>query len=171
MVGGSPIFMPQQMPYPGMQPAAGQGAPQRPRQGVPPQQQAGGYVPPRLTPPSRPAAPPARTAPADPAPPRLARGVRSSEPARGSPAIPTPEELGVAPAGDAAPKAAALDWSATRRQMTDLGVTRFQLEHLAGAARFTCWIGGNMVQADGATEAEAVGLCLDRARGHTANWR
>jgi hypothetical protein len=57
--------------------------------------QAGGYVPPRLTPPARAQAPPAR--------PRLVRGVRGGEPARpasGRVVLPTPDELGL---GRAAP--------------------------------------------------------------------
>jgi hypothetical protein len=167
MIGGPPMFMPQPMPYQGM-PGTPQGAPPMPRQGVPQQQQqAGGYVPPRLTPP---AAAPKQTA-AQPAP-RAARGARPAEPARAAVAIPSPEELGITPAGGAAkPQAAALDWSAARRQMSELGVTRFQLEQVGSGARFTCWVGGEMVQADGANEVEAVGRCLERARRPVANRR
>jgi hypothetical protein len=64
---------------------------------------------------------------------------------------------------------AALDWTATRRQLSELGVVRFQVEQLpAGAARFSCWLAGanaaGPIQADGSSEAEAVRLCLERAR-------
>jgi hypothetical protein len=92
--GGPPIFMPS---MPAAMPPAMAGA--RP-QGYSPQQQAGGYVPPRLTPPANRAA---ARAPAPAPQPRLVRGVRGAEPVRpaaGGVAIPTPGELGVAGAKD-----------------------------------------------------------------------
>lgn len=159
MFGGPPIFMPQQMP-PGMPP---QGAAPMQRQGIPPHMQAGNYVPPRLKPPN-----PSRPVPAQPIP-RVARGARPSEAPAGSVAIPTPEELGITRARSLAPS---LDWSATRSQLSELGITRFEVEPLAnGGARFSCWLGGTKVYADGASEAEAVRLCLDRARSHVTNRR
>jgi hypothetical protein len=72
MVGGPPIFMPQQM-HPGMAPQAAPRMP--PQQGIPHHMQAGGYVPPRLT-------PPAKAQPAPAPAPRVARGARPAEPAR-----------------------------------------------------------------------------------------
>lgn len=153
MVGGSPIFMPsmptQQRPATQPQPLAQQAS-------------AGSYVPPRLT-------PPAKTAVAQPPAPRVARGVPREEPTPPRPlAIPTPEELGIASPRQAQP----LDWTVIRRQMSDLGVVRFDLQHLAGGkARFSCWLPGatagdspRLVQAEGEGELEAVRVCLDRAR-------
>jgi hypothetical protein len=164
MIGGSPIFMPQPMPFPGMQPGRPQGAPQPPRQPAPPQQ-AGGYVPPRLAPPR---SAPAQAAPTEPPAPRLVRGVRPSGTGRGPAPIPTPEELGI---GAAPRQPDTLDWAAARRRMKDLGVSGFKLEQVAGGTRFTCWVGDRTVQADGATEAEAVALCLDRVGPQAANRR
>lgn len=156
-----PPGMMQGIPY-GM-PRAPQGAPQVPQHAPPPQMQAGGYVPPRLQPPTQQRMPVVEQRPA----PRLARGVRPSEsqPRSQDPvAIPSPEELGVTSAG----KPAALDWNLTHRQMNELGVVRFQMERLSsGGSRFTCWMSGSaaqMVQGDGLSEAEAVRACLDRLR-------
>jgi hypothetical protein len=175
MIGGPPIFAPGM--HPGMMPGntygmAPQAMPQQmPAQSITPQMQPGAYVPPRLQPPQPRAQQPtqARMPVADVRPaPRLARGVRPSDPEPRSGdaiAIPSPEELGVTPAG----QAASLDWNTTRRQMQDLGVTRFQMEHLnGGGARLTCWLTGGssqMIQGDGTSEAEAVRSCLDRLRG------
>ena len=160
MIGGPPVFMPATPSMPNS----------LPRQGAP----AGNYTPPRLAAPTRarqPEAPPAQPAP------RVARGLRGSEPARSPLAIPTPEELGVAssrqPASSARP-AETLDWSAARRQLAEVGAVRFGLENLPGGkVRFSCWLPGNsdspvVVQADGATEVEAVRDCLEQARGRMA---
>lgn len=139
----APMFMPPQGGY-------------APQQQAVPRSQAGGYVPPRLV-------PPAKRQAETPAP--VVRGVRGSEPARREADIPTPEELGI---GSTAPaKAEPLDWSAIRRQMTDLGVVRFDVQQLGGGrVRFSCWVGdaGRLVQADGATEADAVRQGLARAK-------
>src|SRR5262249_13742463 len=96
-------------------------------------------------------------------------------------AIPTPEECNVAPAGQPAravqtPRAEPLDWSVTSRRLAELGVERYNLESLgAGRARFSCWVsqGGaaQLVQGDGASPAEAVQVCLDRARQHLSQKR
>src|SRR5262245_4008911 len=144
MIGGPPVFAP---PMPGSMPAP------MPR-GNP--ASAGGYTPPRLPAPSRPAAQAELPAP------RLARGVRGSEPTRSTP---TPEELRIASASrpeTPAPSAEPLDWTATRRQLADLGVTRFGLEPLAGGkVRFSCWVAASageaptLVQADGVNERDA----------------
>lgn len=95
-------------------------------------------------------------------------------------AIPTPEDLGIARTArsdpSAAPSAAELDWSLTRRHLNDIGAVRFQLERLGtGGSRFSCWLpgdGGNrLVYADGGSEAEAVRLCLEQARKHVSQRR
>jgi hypothetical protein len=83
--------------------------------------------------------------------------------------IPTPEELGLAagvpqaPAGGAAP-----DWGDTRARLRELGAVRFQLERLpAGGYRFACWLprgaGHECLDAQAASEGEAIRLCLERA--------
>ena len=53
--------------------------------------------------------------------------------------------------------------------MQEIGVVSFQLESLpAGRTRFSCWLsageGARPVSGDGASEGEAVRLCLDRAK-------
>jgi hypothetical protein len=141
-------------------------APQPMPQQQRPQLMAGGYVPPRLTPPGR--TPTQLSTPT----PRLARGVRGEDAPASSLSIPTPEELGVAPVK----KSPTLDWSATRRQLSELGVTRFALEPMAGGQmRFSCWVPNGasfqLVQGEGASESEAVRVCLERARAHHARKR
>jgi hypothetical protein len=85
-------------------------------------------------------------------------------------AIPTPEELGVTQPKKA--PARTVDWPATQQRLQRLGVVSFQMQPVAGGThRFKCWLsaasGGDEIQADGASEAEAVaaGLArLDRLR-------
>ncbi len=159
MIGGPPVFLPPAMP----------GAMPAPSGPVTPRAPAGGYVPPRLAVPAT-----ATASQAQPAP-RLVRGVRGEEPKRPSRvSIPTPEELGIAPAG----RADAVDWTATRRQLAELGAVRFGLEQLAGGkVRFSCLLKGSageaeaLVQADGPTESAAVRDCLEQARRRVARKR
>jgi hypothetical protein len=155
MIGGSPIFMPPAMPA--SRPAAKTGQ-------VTPRAPAGGYVPPRL---------PAPQAQAQPAP-RIARGARGEEPKRPSLTIPTPEELGITPVG----RPGVVDWTATRRQLSELGAVRFGLEQLPGGkVRFSCLLPATgserpaLVQADGANESEAVRDVLEQARRQVARKR
>jgi hypothetical protein len=143
-------------------------------QGPPARMPAGGYVPPRLSPPQAGRGSPVAQPPA----PRLVRGARGRDSERspvatGPLAIPSPEELGI---GSTENPAQNLDWSATRRQLAEMGAVRFQLENLPrGGARFSCWVGAGdsprLIQADGSSEAEAVRSCLHRARQHVANRR
>jgi hypothetical protein len=78
--------------------------------------------------------------------------------------IPSPEQLGLAPAENAA-----VDWAATRARLQQVGATTFQLDHVPGGCKFTCWLPAEQagksyrVEAEGAAEAEAVRLCLERA--------
>jgi hypothetical protein len=62
---------------------------------------------------------------------------------------------------------AGVDWTAAHNRLKDLGATDFALEHVARGCRFRCWLpaGGRTecVEAQGASEAEAVRLCLERA--------
>ncbi|MFM7148948.1 MAG: hypothetical protein ACKO23_03810 [Gemmataceae bacterium] len=194
--GGYPGMMPPQgMPMPpqqGMPRGMVQGQNFAPTQDAVPRPRSGDYHPPRLAPQT--ARPPAQTAAATAPAPRLARGARGSDPAPNasrSMNIPTPEELGISGTSAPTPAVAStftpssnalaardpqtLDWTVARKQMTEMGVVRFQLEHLnSGGARFSCWLRGDssrMVQADGDSESEAVQTCLERARQHVANRR
>jgi hypothetical protein len=82
-------------------------------------------------------------------------------------AIPSPAQLGVtAPQ----PRETEADWKATRRRLDELGAEGFHLERLSpGGFRFTCWVPGGAagkpqrVEGQGATEAEAIRVTLDRA--------
>jgi hypothetical protein len=94
--------------------------------------------------------------------------------------MPTPEQLGVAlahagaPAAPAAPAgqaAGTVDWTATVQQLGQLGVASWHVESLpGGACRLTCWLPRpqpgvqHRIDAEGATQAEAVRLCLDKVR-------
>lgn len=81
--------------------------------------------------------------------------------------MPTPEELGVS-CGPT--DGSALDWTIARRRLDSLGAACFQLEKLSsGGYRFTCLLltgqpnRTHRVEAQAATEAEAVRLVLERA--------
>ena len=110
----------------------------------------------------------------------VARGMRPEEPAKAAapapaPAppvrtsamvIPSPKELGLG-ASTGAP--VAVDWTATHRQLDEIGAVRFEMEKLtAGGSRFSCWVrdGSSLrpVTGEGTSEGEAVRLCLARAR-------
>jgi hypothetical protein len=85
--------------------------------------------------------------------------------------MPAPEHLGVA----ARPAPAGLDWEATGRRVTELGVVGFHLDPLAdGGCRFTCWLPdaqagrSERIEACAASQAEAVRLGLDRAQQRKA---
>lgn len=90
--------------------------------------------------------------------------------------LPTPEQLGVGATRKPAPAlavnatarpSAEVDWAATRKKLQELGAVSFRLDQLpAGRARFQVWLPDQSaaVQADGASESEAVRDCLDRAR-------
>jgi hypothetical protein len=92
--------------------------------------------------------------------------------------IPTPEQLGVgamrklaATTAPVAQRPAEVDWAATRKKLQELGAVSFRLDQLpAGRARFQVWLPTQAaaVQADGASEADAVRDCLDRARTQVA---
>lgn len=154
MIGGSPVFMPAMQPI----------------QYVPQQ----GYARPRPQPQTAPRAP-------------VYRGAMPKEQARPQPAkrfaplrIPTPEELGVAraqpktqptrPAAASVPVARRpqpLDWAVTRRKLQDVGAVSFRLDQLpSGRSRFSVWLksSSSPIQADGASETEAVRDCLERAK-------
>jgi hypothetical protein len=80
-------------------------------------------------------------------------------------AIPSPEQLGLTPAASSA-----VDWNATRARLRQLKMICFQLDRVpAGGYRFSCWLPAEQsgksyrVEAEGAGEAEAVQLCLERA--------
>lgn len=185
---GGMAMQPGGMPgYPGGMPMQPGQAPQVPQQRRPAANPAGRAA---LADASRDPLPPPPPANGPAPAPRVLRGVRGEDrpaapaPApqvavRASVAIPTPEELGIGAARPAAATrqvASNLDWSTARAQMQQLGVVRFQLENTtSGGSRFSCWVGdgaaARLVQADGASEAEAVNACLDRARQHTANRR
>ncbi len=106
----------------------------------------------------------------------VARGMRAEEPARvAAPAtpvrtsamvIPSPKELGLG-ASTGAP--VAVDWTATHRQLDEIGAVRFEMEKTtSGGSRFSCWVrdGSTLrpVTGEGTCEGEAVRLCLARAR-------
>jgi hypothetical protein len=81
--------------------------------------------------------------------------------------IPSPEQLGVVRRIETQ-----ADWSVTRQRLQELGAVSFQVEHLpTGGCRFVCWVpkgapGTNQrIEAQAATEAEAVRLGLDKATG------
>ena len=152
MGGGAPLFMP----------------------GMAAQQTPGGYAPQGYAQGGYPPAVPARAGGIPVLPTGIARGARGEEPAKAaapvrawSVAIPTPRDLGLG----SAPRqeAVAVDWTATRRQLDDVGAVRFQLETLpAGGSRFSCWLrdGSSLrpITGEGASEGEAVRLCMARAR-------
>src|SRR5262249_10647204 len=86
-------------------------------------------------------------------------------PKRAVTAIPTPEELGVGQPKKA--PAAPVDWSAPQRRLQKRGVVSFRPQRLAqGKHRFSCWLaasrGGQEIQAEGTSEAEAVNAALAR---------
>lgn len=91
----------------------------------------------------------------------------SPPPPAGPLALPAPEQLGVAHAAPAA--ANRLDWAATRSQLDRLGATCFHLEKLESGWRFTCLLPARepgkqrRIDAEAATEAEAVRVALERA--------
>ena len=106
----------------------------------------------------------------------VARGARPEEPAKvAAPVaqvravavdIPSPTDLGLGPTPSAP---VALDWAATHQQLDEIGAVRFEMEKLtSGGARFSCWLrdGSSLrpVTGEGASEGEAVRLCLTRAR-------
>ena len=106
----------------------------------------------------------------------VARGIRPEEPAKAAaPAtaartsamvIPSPKELGL---GASAGAPVAVDWTATHRQLDEIGAVRFEMEKMtSGGSRFSCWVrdGSSLrpVTGEGTSEGEAVLLCLARAR-------
>ena len=105
----------------------------------------------------------------------VARGVRAEEPAKAAApvapirsaalVIPSPRELGL---GSASQPVAGLDWTATHRQLDEIGAVRFEMVKLtSGGSRFSCWLRDGSTSAvvgEGASEGEAVRLCLARAR-------
>jgi len=134
-----------------------------------PVQQAYGQPP---TPP-RQAAPPVRTAqvPAPKAPAIRAQAPDDIKPqVRTTVAMPSPDQLGVA----ARPADGSCDWAAARQRMQDLGVVTFQVDHPAAEQyQFTCLLRTaeagrtHRIEAQGATESEAVRRALDEAQ----RWR
>ena len=81
-------------------------------------------------------------------------------------AIPSPRDLGL---GSAPAAPVAVDWAATHRQLDEIGAVRFEMVKLTtGGSRFSCWLpdGATLrpVSGEGASEGEAVRLCLARAR-------
>src|SRR5262245_43958491 len=140
----------------------------RPMQGGMPQ--TAGHTIPRLPTPGQ-----QSVAAAEPEP-RVARGVSGPSspaptpaPAPAPPArvhLPTPGELGVA----AQAPAPALDWTATRRRLNELGAVTFQLQQTSGGWRFACQlrtaVAGQLHRietAPVASEAEAVALAMAEA--------
>jgi hypothetical protein len=103
----------------------------------------------------------------------VARGIRPEEPVKAAPAvrptalaIPSPRDLGLG-ATPSAP--VALDWTATHRQLDEIGAVRFEMQRLTtGGSRFSCWLpDGSTVRpvtGEGASEGEAVSRCLALAR-------
>jgi hypothetical protein len=126
-------------------------------------------------PPSQPSAVPPRPVrqPAWAAPPSpVFRGQAADEPtAPVRPArvtIPPPEQLGVTVIRPAV--SAPADWSATRRQLQQLGASCFQVQALpGGGCRFLCLLPTgrpsytHRVEVEAATEAEAVRKGLEQA--------
>jgi len=85
--------------------------------------------------------------------------------------LPTPEQLGVQ---KPRVKDGSADWADARRRLEMLGAVAFQVVKLSeGGCRFTCLLPTDQpncthrVEADAATEAEAVRLGLDRAENWT----
>jgi hypothetical protein len=85
--------------------------------------------------------------------------------ARPAVVIPSPEQLGLAPV-----PSSGVDWEATRGRLRQMGATSFLIDRApAGGYCFSCWVPAEQagksyrVDAEGATEAEAVRLCLERA--------
>jgi hypothetical protein len=175
--GGQPYFLPMNQPL--MAPGYPQGGYAQPQPGSyappprsypqqrPQPQQPGGYAQRSAVPAVNavPSAPPASV------PPRTVRGVAADRPVASSRlapvSIPTPEELQIPVAASPPSGSAEVDWTETRRRLRELGVNRFQFEQRGeGGCRFSCWLTGGLsntpVQVDGATEAEAVRLCLQR---------
>lgn len=133
-----------------------------------PVQQAYGQPP---APPPQ-AAPPVRTAQAAPKAPVIrAQAPDDIKPqVRSTVAMPSPDQLGV----NARPADGSCDWTAARRRMQDLGVVTFQVDHpSAERYQFTCLLPTaeagrtHRIEAQGASEAEAVRRALDEAQ----RWR
>lgn len=130
-----------------------------PRLPVPPAGNGGGAAAPR--------APVVRGLPPDdPLPPCPA-------PMSALPSLPSPAALGVAAALPAPVLGGAdIDWTATRRQLKDLGVVSFQVNEVAqGGWRFVCQLRTARAEVlhrieagPAATEAEAVTLALAEAK-------
>jgi hypothetical protein len=82
--------------------------------------------------------------------------------------IPSPEELGVSAAKSAA-ASVELDWAAVHRRLQELGADFLRQRLPQGGYRFTCLMPTNQpnrlhrVEAEAATEAEAVQLALNQA--------
>jgi hypothetical protein len=108
--------------------------------------------------------------PDDPVPPPVAPAPVNAAPL----ILPSPEQLGIARSDKAAP--AAVDWTAARRRLDQVGATCFHLEKLTtGGYRFTCLLptaqaGRNHhVEAVAASEAEVVRLALEQSEQWAAN--
>jgi hypothetical protein len=81
--------------------------------------------------------------------------------------LPKPEQLGIR---KPRPRENGLDWTDARRRLESLGAVTFQSTKLPeGGCRFTCLLPtdranyNHRIEAEGATEAEAVRLGLERA--------
>jgi len=83
--------------------------------------------------------------------------------------MPSPEELGVS--GNNRSEIPAVDWMAVHNQLDRLGATCFHLERMSeGRCRVTCLLPtqqrdrSHRIEAEAATEADAVRLVLARAQ-------
>jgi hypothetical protein len=174
MIAGPPVTAPASPPaWPPAQPdlaAVGQPAP-------------AGMVagPPVAAPVTSPVWPPAQPglAAGQPAPARTFRGQAEEEPASPAPeppvevapaplTIPSPDQLGVASVRAGNPTST--DWSAAHHRLDQLGALAFHEERIAGGGcRFICVLPTaqpnrmHRIEAEAASEAEAVQLTLDKA--------
>jgi hypothetical protein len=87
--------------------------------------------------------------------------------------IPSPEELGILPAPSA--ETNRLDWAQVHRDLERLATITYRLDKLPqGGCRFTCLLAtshpglSHRVEAEAASEAEAVRLALDKAKEWSA---
>ncbi len=135
------------------------------------------YGAPPYTPPAQPYAPPRQQASASSgqrsAPPTIVRGARPDDPPaserRPEPRpkldLPPPEQLGIRTAA-AAPET---DWNAIHRRLRELGSTAFQSRQTADGVLITFLLPTSeagrqqRIEAQAATEAEAIRLALARA--------
>jgi hypothetical protein len=164
MIGGPPIFLSAPPPFAQampMQPPPGQAYLQQPQR------------PPVSNPAPAWAAAPSAAPPSTPAPRYIPRA-KESDDENHRLQLPSPEQLGLT-ANAVAASVPRLDWSAIHQRLDQLGATCFHLEKLARGCRVTCLLPtaqadrSHRIEAEAATEAEAVAIAVTQAESWARN--